>query len=126
MDLEGKRLSDIKDRKSFPGKIACILRDMKVDGWVEMDIYHLNTFVYRMYKTLADMFNNELKSALLNQKPNKSSEMLISPKPNDAHSDVKPDAHSCESFNADAMSIVPKEETKSEDDLKSEIAMIEE
>ena len=50
MKLEGQSLSDIKDKKTIPGKIACNLRDLKVGGWVDMDFYHLNRHEYRLFK----------------------------------------------------------------------------
>ena len=125
LDLQGKKLADIKLRKTYPGKIACLLRDMKVDGWVDFDICHTNTYVYKMYKALTDMFYQQLKTALLNKKTVKSEEMIIDLDPVDDHRDVKLDDHSCGISKTDAMIIDPKEETKSETDLRNEIASVE-
>jgi hypothetical protein len=80
MELDGKRLTDIKDKKVMPQKIACALKDMKVDGWVNLELYHLNTHNFPMFKALRDLFNGELKSKLLNQKAGKMDEMIISSK----------------------------------------------
>ena len=64
MDLEGKALTDIKDRNSIPNKIACNLQKNKVEGWVAMEFYHLKRHDFRMFKSLCDLVTNELKLRL--------------------------------------------------------------
>ena len=80
MELDGKRISEIKDKKVMPGKIACALRDMKVDGWVDLDHYHLYVHSYPMYKALYDLFNTELKAKLTIQKTPRTDEVATSSK----------------------------------------------
>ena len=41
--------------------MAFILKERKIGGWVDLKDYHLNSTIYRMYKSLVDMVNTEMK-----------------------------------------------------------------
>jgi hypothetical protein len=112
MELDGKRLSDVKDKKVMPGRIACALRDMRVDGWVNLDHYHLNVHCYPMYKSLYDLFNTELKAKLTYQKLSRTDEVVTSSKNSPLKQENKSGEQLTEKNKPGEVATSPKEETK--------------
>ena len=52
MELDGKKLSDIKNKAELPCKIANKLKLLEVEGWVGLQVYHLRGNHYKMFKSL--------------------------------------------------------------------------
>ena len=54
MSLAGKLPLDEKGKRELPMKIADRLRDLKLDGWINLQCYHKVRHTYRMYRSLCD------------------------------------------------------------------------
>ena len=58
-------LSEFKDKKGLVAKIAEHLREKKIGGWAGLEVRHQKPSEYRMYKSLVDRVNYELKCRTL-------------------------------------------------------------
>ena len=67
IDKDGTINTFNAEKKSHLTKIATILKEKKVGGWTDLESYHLNSGVFKMYKSLVDMVNVELKSKNVTQ-----------------------------------------------------------
>ena len=54
MSLAGKLPLDEKGKRELPMKITDRLRDLKLDGWINLQCYHKVRHTYRMYRSLCD------------------------------------------------------------------------
>ena len=60
-EIDNKSLADIKDKANIPCKIACKLRDQKIEGWIGLDFYHMKGNEYKLFHSLQDLVRRELK-----------------------------------------------------------------
>ena len=61
IEKDGYIISDVKEKKNHLSKMAQILKERKIGGWVDLKDFHLNSTIYKMYKSLVDMVNTEMK-----------------------------------------------------------------
>jgi hypothetical protein len=61
MEMDGNPLSSIKNKRDISRKIACHMRNLKLEGWKHMDYYHLVAIDYQMFQSLENMVKHELK-----------------------------------------------------------------
>ena len=73
--MNGKKVTDIKDKANIPYKIACKLQELKVEGWIGMQIYHLQGSEKKLFKSLQDLVKRELKQFLSPSKETTPGEM---------------------------------------------------
>jgi hypothetical protein len=52
MEIDGKKLSDIKDKANIPRKIAVRMQDNQIEGWAGMKFYHIIGTEYTLFKSL--------------------------------------------------------------------------
>ena len=64
-------------KNALPYKVAESLEDSMIDGWVNMKPYHLRSHDYKMFKSLCDLWRDEVKTLLAELKNKKPDEKFI-------------------------------------------------
>ena len=79
MSLAGKIPLDEKGKKDLPMKVADRLKDLKLDGWINLQCYHKVRHTYRMYRSLCDLVKYQLRIKMTPQKSSQPDVGKVSP-----------------------------------------------
>ena len=71
IEFDGKLFEEIEDKVSIAYRVAEFLQKNKIDGWSNMSYEHLRPKQYKMFKSVIDMVNYEIRQKVSPRKSNR-------------------------------------------------------